>query len=103
MNLQEMMRQAQRLKAKIDQVQEEVGQKTAEGSAGGGMVVATANGKGEIVALRIEKSVVNPDDVEMLQDLAVAASNQALGKAKEMMQAAMSRATGGMPGMPGLF
>lgn len=102
MNLQEMMRQAQRMKAKIEKVQKEIGEKAVEGTAGGGMVVVTANGKNEILSVKIEKEVVDPDDVEMLQDLIVAASNQALSRAQEMMQSELSKVTGGM-GIPGMF
>ena len=102
MNIQEMMRQAQKMKAKLEKVQEEVGQKTVEGSAGGGMVVVTANGKNQIISVKIEKEVVNPEDVEMLQDLVVAATNQAITRAAEMMQTEVSKVTGGM-GLPGMF
>lgn len=102
MNIQEMMRQAQKMKAKLEKVQEEVGQKTVEGSAGGGMVVVTANGKNQIISVKIEKEVVNPEDLEMLQDLVVAATNQALTRAQEMMQTEVSKVTGGM-GLPGMF
>lgn len=101
MNLQEMMRQAQKMKAQMEKVQEEVKKQTFEGSAGGGMVVVVANGKSEIVSVKIEKDVINPDDSEMLQDLIVAASNQAISRAGEAMQSAMSKVTGGLtiPGM----
>lgn len=102
MNLQEMMRQAQKMKAKLEKVQEEVGARTVEGSAGGGMVVVTANGKQEILSVKIAKEVVSPDDIEMLQDLVVAASNQALSRAQEMMKEEMAKVTGGM-GVPGMF
>ncbi len=102
MNIQEMMRQAQKMKKKIETVQEEVGNKTVEGTAGGGMVVVTANGKNEIISVKVEAEVVNPDDVEMLQDLVVAATNQALSRAQEMMQAEVNKVTGGL-GMPGMF
>jgi DNA-binding YbaB/EbfC family protein len=102
MNLQEMMRQAQQLKRKMEKVQEEVAQRSFEGSAGGGMVVVTVNGKSEVLSTKIEKEVVNPDDIEMLQDLIVAATNQALTRAQETMQAEVGKVTGGM-GMPGMF
>lgn len=101
MNIQEMMRQAQRMKAKIEKIQKEVGDKTVEGTAGGGMVVVTCNGRNEVISVRIEKEVVNPDDIEMLQDLIVAATNQALSRAQEMMQSEVAKVTGGM--MPGMF
>jgi hypothetical protein len=102
MNLQEMMRQAQKVKQKLEKVQEEVGQRTVEGSAGGGMVVVTANGKNQILSVKVEKEVVNPEEIEMLQDLIVAATNQALTRAQEMMQTEVSKITGGM-GIPGMF
>lgn len=102
MNLQEMMRQAQKMKAKLEKVQAEVGQRTVEGSAGGGMVVVTANGKNQIVAVKIDKQVVSPDDVEMLQDMVLSATNQAIERAQEMMNAEVSKVTGGA-GVPGMF
>ena len=83
-------------------MQAEVGQRTVEGTAGGGMVVVTANCKNEILAVKVEKDVVNADDVEMLQDLIVAATNQALARAQETMQTEVAKITGGM-GMPGMF
>lgn len=101
-NMKEMMRQAQRLQAKISQLQEELAQRKVEASAGGGMVKAVANGKSEIVSISIEKEVVNPDDVEMLQDLVLAAVNEAIVRAKEMNEEEMSKITGGLR-MPGLF
>jgi hypothetical protein len=96
-----LIRQAQQLQSKMMKVQEEMGGRTAEASAGGGMVVAVANGKQELVSIKIEKEVVNPEDVEMLQDLVVAAVNAALKSAQEMMAEEMKKLTGGMniPGM----
>lgn len=102
MNLQEMMRQAQGMKKKIEDVQEKVGNETVEGTAGGGMVIVTANGKNEIISVKVEPEVVNPEDIEMLQDLVVAATNQALSRAQEMMQSEVNKVTGGLA-MPGLF
>lgn len=96
------MRQAQKMKQKLEKVQAEVGLRTVEGTAGGGMVVVTANCKNEILAVKVEKDVVNADDVEMLQDLIVAATNQALARAQETMQSEVAKITGGM-GMPGMF
>lgn len=97
-----IIRQAQQLQAKILKVQEEMANRTAEASAGGGMVTAVANGRQEIVSLRIEKEVVNPEDVEMLQDLIVAAVNAALKKAQEMVAEEMKKLTGGLY-IPGLM
>jgi len=102
MNIQEMMRQAQRMKGKIEKIQEEAGNKTVEGTSGGGMVVVVANGRNEIKSVKIEKEVVDPDDIEMLQDLIMAATNQAISRAAEMMQSEVGKVTGGM-GIPGMF
>jgi DNA-binding YbaB/EbfC family protein len=102
MNIQEMMRQAQRMKGKIEKIQKEVGERSFEGSAGGGMVVVTANGKNEILAVKIEKEVVDPSEVEMLQDLFVAAANAAISKAAQTMQDEVGKVTGGL-GVPGMF
>jgi len=97
-----IIRQAQQLQAKMLKVQEEMANRTAEASAGGGMVTAVANGKQEIVALKVEKEVVNPEDVEMLQDLIMAAVNAALKKAQEMVAEEMKKLTGGLY-IPGLM
>ncbi len=102
--LGDIMRQAQKLQAEMAKVQQEARTKTVEASAGGGMVTAVANGAGEIVSVKIDREVVNPEDVEMLEDLIVAACNEALRRAQEMLQSEMSRLTGGLqlPGMGGL-
>jgi hypothetical protein len=99
--MQEIMRQAQQMQKKIAQVQEEMANKTVSASSGGGMVSVTATGSQEITEVQIDPGVVDPEDVGMLQDLIVAASNEALKKAKEMMEEEMSKVTGGMklPGM----
>jgi DNA-binding YbaB/EbfC family protein len=102
MNIQEMMRQAQRMQKKMKDIQDEMGKQEIEGSAGGGMVVVTASGRGEVLRVKIEKDVVDPNDVEMLQDLVTAAANQALTRAKEAMEAEMGKVTGGLS-MPGMF
>jgi DNA-binding YbaB/EbfC family protein len=100
--MKEMMRQAQLLQKKMTRLQEELAEKEVEASVGGGMVRAVANGKPEIVSVSIEKEVVDPDDVEMLQDLVVSAVNEALTRAKEMSDAEMAKLTGGLR-MPGMF
>ena len=102
--LSDIMRQAQKLQQEMARVQEEVKSRTVEATAGGGMVTVVANGAGEIVSVKIEKDVVNPDDVEMLEDLIVAASNEALRRSQEMMQTEMAKLTGGLqlPGLGGL-
>ena len=98
-----MMKQAQKLQSKMLQLQEELAQKTVEASAGGGMVKVVANGKQQIVSVQIEKEVVDPDDVDMLQDLVQAAVNDALARSQEMANAEMSKLTGGLsiPGLTG--
>ncbi|HUH00706.1 MAG TPA: YbaB/EbfC family nucleoid-associated protein [Kofleriaceae bacterium] len=104
-DLSAIMNMAQKLQGDVTRVQEELGNQTCEASAGGGMVVAVVNGKYELVELRVEKDVVDPNDVAMLQDLIVAAVNQAMVKVREMTQAEMAKLTGGMniPGMPKMF
>ena len=102
MNMQEIMRQAKRMQAKMEKVREEVGNQTVDGSAGGGMVVVTVTGNCEVKAVKIEKQVVDPEEIEMLQDLIAAATNQAFTRANEMMQTELSKVTGGMP-IPGMF
>jgi DNA-binding YbaB/EbfC family protein len=104
-NMGKLMKQAQQLQAKMAKMQEELGEKTVEASAGGGMVVAIANGRQEIVSIHIEQEVIDPDDAEMLQDLIMAAVNDALNRAKEMMNEEMGNLTKGMniPGLPGMF
>ncbi len=97
-----MMKQAQKLQAKMMKLQEEMAEKTVETAAGGGMVKVVANGRQQIVSVSIEKEVVDPDDVEMLQDLILAAVNDALAKSQEMVTAEMSKLTGGM-NIPGIM
>ena len=96
-----MMKQAQQLQSKMMKLQEELAERTVESSSGGGMVKVTANGRQQILSIQIEKEVVDPDDVEMLQDLVMAAINDALAKAQEMVSSEMGKLTGGLniPGM----
>ncbi|MBC2695405.1 MAG: YbaB/EbfC family nucleoid-associated protein [Desulfobacteraceae bacterium] len=96
-----MMKQAQNLQAKMLKMQEELADKTVEASAGGGMIKTVANGRQQILSIQIEKEVVDPDDVEMLQDLILAAVNDVLAKSQEMVSGEMSKLTGGLkiPGM----
>ncbi len=100
-NMGKMMKQAQQLQNKMEKLQEEMADKTIEASAGGGMVKAVANGRQQIVSVSIEKEVVDPEDVEMLQDLIVAAVNDALAQSQQMVSEEMNKLTGGMniPGM----
>ncbi|HPA15226.1 MAG TPA: YbaB/EbfC family nucleoid-associated protein [Desulfobacterales bacterium] len=97
-----MMKQAQKLQSRILKLQEEMAEKTVEATSGGGMVTVQANGRQQIVSIRIEKEVIDPEDVEMLQDLILAAVNDALVKSQEMISAEMSKLTGGM-NIPGLM
>jgi DNA-binding YbaB/EbfC family protein len=99
--LGDMMKQAQKMQEEMGRIQEEAKKKTVEASAGGGMVVVTASGAMEIVSVKIEKDVVNSNDVEMLQDLIFAASNEALRRAQQMVNDEMGKLTGGM-NIPGL-
>jgi len=101
-NLGDIMKQAQRMKAEMDRIQAEVAARTVEGSAGGGMVTAVANGKGELLSVRIDPEAVKGEDVEMLQDLVAAAVNDALRKARELLTQEVSRLAGGL-NLPGLF
>lgn len=102
-NMQGMMKQLQKVQEKIARAQEELEGKTVVGEAGGGMVKVTANGKQHIVKVAIDKEVVNPADVEMLEDLVLAAANKALDDAGKMAQEEMAKATNGMlPSIPGL-
>jgi hypothetical protein len=98
----DMMKQAQKLQARMLKIQEELAEKTVESAAGGGMIKVVANGRQQIVSIRIEKEVVNPEDVEMLQDLVLAAVNDALTKSQEMVAAEMGKLTGGLK-LPGLM
>lgn len=102
--LGDLMRQAQKLQEEMMKAQEEAKKKTVEATAGGGMVTVVANGSGAILSIKIEKDVVNPEDVEMLQDLILAATNEAIRRAQELVSSDMAKLTGGlnMPGMGNL-
>ncbi len=100
--LGKMMKQAQQLQSKMSKLQEEMSEKTVETSSGGGMVKVVANGRQQLVSIQIEQEVVDPDDVEMLQDLILAAVNDALTKAQDMVSGEMSKLTGGL-NIPGLM
>jgi nucleoid-associated protein EbfC len=103
-NLGSLMKQAQQFQTRFAKLQEELAEKTVEGSAGGGMVKVVANGKQEIVSVTIDPEVVNPEDMEMLQDLILAAVNDGLTKAKAMMNEEMGKIPQGLnlPNLPGL-
>lgn len=100
--LANIMKQAQMIQTKMAKLQEEAAQKTAQSTSGGGAVTVTVNGKNEIISLSIKKEAVDPEDVEMLQDLIIAATNDALKKVQTELNQEMSRITGGM-NIPGLF
>ncbi|MBA3557864.1 MAG: YbaB/EbfC family nucleoid-associated protein [Gemmatimonadaceae bacterium] len=92
-----IMQQAQQMQGKLQQMQDELGTKTVSAASGGGMVTVTADGKGQIRSIRIDPSVVSPSDVEMLEDLVLAAVGEAQKKAGELAQEEMKKLTGGMP------
>jgi DNA-binding YbaB/EbfC family protein len=97
-----MLKQAQKLQAQMLKLQEELAERTVESAVGGGMVRVVANGRQQVVAVRIEKEVVNPEDVDMLQDLVLAAVNDALSKSQQMVSSEMGKLTGGL-NLPGLM
>ncbi len=96
-----MLKQAQQLQGKMLKMQEEMGNKKVEATVGGGMVTAVVNGKQQLLSLKIQPEAVSPDDVEMLEDMVLAAVNKALEDSQEMVKQAMSSLTGGM-NIPGL-
>ena len=100
-NIGNIMKQAKKMQEKIGRLQQELETKTVEAQSGGGMVRVLVNGKFEIVSLKIEKDVVNQEDIEMLQDLIAAAVNEGVRKSQEMAASEMSKITGGLniPGM----
>ncbi|MHA6252949.1 YbaB/EbfC family nucleoid-associated protein [Oceanobacillus sp. CAU 1775] len=101
-NMNNMMKQMQKMQKKMMQAQDELHEMTFEASSGGGMVTVTANGKKEIVDIEIKEDVVDPDDIEMLQDLIVAATNDVLNQIDEKSNATMGQFTKGL-NMPGMF
>ena len=98
-NMQQLMRQAQKMQEQLARTQEELDEKTYQAQSGGGMVTCTVNGKRELISLTIKPEAVDPEDVEMLQDLIQAAVNEALRLGEQARDAAMSSVTGGMGGM----
>ncbi len=101
-NFGNIMKQAQKIQAKMASLQKEMESRTVEVTAGGGMVTAVVNGKYELVSLKIEKDIVDPEDIEMLQDLVIAAVNEGIRRAQEMVSTEMSKITGGL-NIPGLM
>lgn len=102
MNMGKMMKQVQKMQEQMQKLQEELEERTVEATVGGGVVSVTASGKKELRAIKISPEAVDPDDIEMLQDLILAAVNEALNKADEMVASEMQKITGGMK-IPGLF
>lgn len=102
MNLQKMMKQAQEMQNKFSKMQEELGHQEMEGQAGGGMVKAVVSGKGELRKLSIDPKIVDADDVEMLEDLVIAAFNDAKGKMDDYANAEMQKMSSGLGLPPGM-
>ena len=102
-NMNNLMKQAQRMQRQMEETTKELEEKEYSASAGGGAVTVTVSGKKEILSVKLSEEVVDPDDIEMLEDLIVAATNEALRKMAEDSQTAMSRLTGGLGGLGGGF
>ena len=103
-NLQQLMQMGQQLQARVAELQERLDSREISASAGGGMVTATVDGKGTVKGLKIDETVVDPEDVEMLEDLVLAALSEAQKKARKEYEEEMRKATGGLPmQLPGLF
>ena len=102
-NMNNLMKQAQRMQRQMAETTKELEEKEYSASAGGGAVTVTVSGKKEVLSVKLAEEVVDPDDIEMLQDLIVAATNEALRKMEEESQAAMSKLTGGLGGLGGGF
>ena len=96
-----MMKEAQKLQAQMEKMQEEIGKKIVEATAGGGMVTVECNGKQELLSIKIDPEVINKDDAQMLEDLVLAACNEALRKSRELVQQELGKLTGGLK-IPGL-
>lgn len=102
MDIQKMMKQVQQMQAKMQKSQAELGDKIVEASVGGGRVTATANGHGDIKSIKISKDIVDPSDVDTLEDLVLSAVQQVQGKVKELAEGEMGKITGGMGLPPGM-
>ncbi len=102
MNIQKMLKQAQKMQAQMASLQQDLAQRTCDASSGGGKVTAVANCAGDLVSLRIAPDVVDPADPTLLEDLVLAAVNQALARARELQQAEMQKLTSGLGLPPGL-
>ncbi len=101
MDMQQMMKKAQQMQSKMSEVQDELSNKTVDASAGGGVVTVTVNGDQEVVDIDIEPDAMDPEDPEMLEDLILAATNEAMRKIQDLISEEMNKVTGGMniPGM----
>ncbi|MBN1904745.1 MAG: YbaB/EbfC family nucleoid-associated protein [Deltaproteobacteria bacterium] len=104
-NMGNLMKQAQQFQNRMAKLQAELGQRTIEASSGGGMVSVVVNGQQELLSIKIDREVVNPEDVDMLQDLVLAAVNDGFSRAKKMVNDEMGKLTGGLnlPNIPGLM
>lgn len=98
----DLMKQAQKIKAKMEELQEEMAQRTVEASAGGGMVKVVMNGRQEILRLEIDPEVVDPQEVEMLEDLIIAAVNEGIRRSQQLWSEELQKLTGGLP-IPGIL
>lgn len=103
MNVQKLMKEAQRAQKKMAEAQERLAAMTVEGSAGGGLVRVTATGDGSVTAVAIDPSAVDPEDLSLLEDLVTAAVADAQRRSRELQESEMGSAVGGLGGMPGLF
>lgn len=97
-NMNNLMKQAQKMQRQMEEAQRELEEKQVEATAGGGAVTVTVSGKKEVLSIKLAEEVVDPDDIEMLEDLIVAATNEALRKVDEISQNSMSKLTGGLGG-----
>ena len=102
MNMNKMMKQAKKMQKKMEDMQDELKEETVEASAGGGVVKVVVNGKQEVVDISIDEDAVDPEDVEMLEDLILAAVNEGMRKVQDMINDEMGKLTGGM-NIPGMF
>lgn len=105
MDISNIMEQARGMQEKMAKIQQDLAQKTITGSSGGGMVLVTVNGQGDVLSMSIEKAVIDPAESEMLQDLIVAATNDAIRKSRELSKQELGQLTGGLniPGLSNLF
>jgi|SRR6188768_4321912 DNA-binding YbaB/EbfC family protein len=102
MNIQKMLKQAQKMQEQMAKTQEDLAQREVEVTAGGGKVTVKANGAGDVLSIKISKDVVDPNDVEMLEDLVLTGVQKAIEEGRALMQAEMGKITGGMGLPPGM-